>query len=469
MKKKSSSMLDAGDISVEVTSIDNSDSVMLKKSSLLSTEPGESTDKMSTLLRKSTTLRLSSLSMELLGKMSLLDSVIMNEDNISNTKDEPCVGSKLMKKLSSSKLDAGDISVEVTTIDNTDSVMLETSPLPSSEPGETEDEKSTLLRKSTRLGLSSLSMEVLGKMSLLDSVIMNEDNISNTKDEPCVGSKLMKKLSSSELDAGDISVEVTTIDNTDSVMLETSPLPSSEPGETEDEKSTLLRKSTRLGLSLLSMEVLGKMSLLDSVIMNEDNISNTKDEPCVGSKLMKKLSSSELDAGDISVEVTTIDNTDSLMLETSPLPSSEPGETEDEKSTLLRKSTRLGLSLLSMELLGKISLLDSVIMNEDNISNTKDEPCVGSKLMKKLSSSKLDEGDIAVEVTTIDNTDSVMLETSPLPSSEPGETEDEKSTLLRKSTRLGLSSLSMGLLGKMSLLESVIMNEDSILNTKDEL
>ena len=179
MKKLSSSELDAGDISVEVTSIDNSDSVMLKKSSLLSTEPGESKDEMSILLRKSTTLRLSSLSIELLGKMSLLDSVIMNED----TKDEPCVGSKLMKKLSSSKLDEGNISVEVTTIDNTDSVMLETSPLPSSEPGETEDEKSTLLRKSTRLGLSSLSMGLLGKMSLLESVIMNEDNILNTKDE----------------------------------------------------------------------------------------------------------------------------------------------------------------------------------------------------------------------------------------------------------------------------------------------
>ena len=88
MKKISSSMLDAGNISVEVTSIDNSDSVMLKKSSLLSTEPGESKDEMSTLLRKSTTLRLSSLPMELLGEMSLLDTVIMNEDNIPNTKNE---------------------------------------------------------------------------------------------------------------------------------------------------------------------------------------------------------------------------------------------------------------------------------------------------------------------------------------------------------------------------------------------
>ena len=91
-----------------------------------------------------------------------------------------------MKKLSSSKLDVGDtgnLSVEVTIIDNTDSVMLETSPLPSSEPGETEDKKSTLLRKSTTLRLSSLSIELLWKMSLLNCVIMNEDNIPNTMDE----------------------------------------------------------------------------------------------------------------------------------------------------------------------------------------------------------------------------------------------------------------------------------------------
>ena len=89
-----------------------------------------------------------------------------------------------MKKLSSSKLGVGDIgklSVGVISMDNTDSVILKKSPLPSPEPGEIVDDVSTLLRKSTKLGLSSLSVELIGKRALLESVIMNEDNIPNTK------------------------------------------------------------------------------------------------------------------------------------------------------------------------------------------------------------------------------------------------------------------------------------------------
>ena len=88
-----------------------------------------------------------------------------------------------MKKPSSSKLDVGDISKEVTSIDNSGSVGLKKSPLPTPEPGETEAEISTPLKKSTKLGLSSLSMELLGKMSLLESVSMNEDITPNTKEE----------------------------------------------------------------------------------------------------------------------------------------------------------------------------------------------------------------------------------------------------------------------------------------------
>ena len=90
-----------------------------------------------------------------------------------------------MKTLSSSKLGVGDIgklSVGVISMD-TDSVILKKSPLPSPEPGEIVDEMSTLLRKSAKLGLSSLSMELLGKISLLKSVLMNEDNIPNAEDE----------------------------------------------------------------------------------------------------------------------------------------------------------------------------------------------------------------------------------------------------------------------------------------------
>ena len=89
-----------------------------------------------------------------------------------------------MKKLSSSKLGVGDIrklSVAVIAMDNTDSVILKKSPLPSKESSEENGEMSTLLKKSTKLGLSSLSVELIGKRALLESVIMNEDNIPNTK------------------------------------------------------------------------------------------------------------------------------------------------------------------------------------------------------------------------------------------------------------------------------------------------